>query len=78
MPKKEIVVFVTKYYTWSASELMYLYAKNTPGVTHERDKYMHSILNIEGKKYQCSSWTITPDNENEDCEKVTIYLEEIE
>jgi len=78
MGDRQIKVYVSKYSNWNASELMYLYAKNTPGVSHERDKYMQTFLFIEGKKYRCKRWTIMPDFENEDCEAVTIDLEEME
>ena len=77
MPTKEITIFVSRTSNWSAAELMYLYAKNTPGVFFERDRYMRCTLTIEGKKYQCQKWNIHPDEDNEDCEKVTIYLEEV-
>ena len=77
MPTKEITIFVSRTSSWCAAELMYLYAKNTPNVYFERDKYMHCTLTIEGKKYQCEKWSIHPDTENEDCEKVTIYLKEV-
>ena len=77
MLTKEITVFVPRTSNWSASELMYLYAKNTSGVHFERDKYMRCFLTIEGKKYQCQKWSIHPDIENEDCEEVIIYLEEV-
>ena len=75
---KTIDVFVLKASSWCANDIMYLYAKNTPSVTFERDKYMHGILTIEGKRYQCVKWSIHPDIDNEDYEKVTLYLEEIQ
>ena len=74
---KTIAIYVLKTSSWCANDLMYLYAKNTKGVQFERDKYMHGILTIEGKKYQCVKWSIHPDVENDDYEKVTIYLEEV-
>ena len=77
MPMKEITMFVSRYSNWSAAELMYLYAKNTPGVFFERDRYMRSSITIKGKKYCCHKWSIHPDEDNEDCEKVTILLKEV-
>lgn len=74
---KTIEIYVLKATSWCANDLMYLYAKNTQGVQFERDKYMHATLTIEGKRYQCIRWSIHPDTENEDYEKVTIYLEEV-
>ena len=74
---KTIEVYVLNSNSWCANDIMHLYAKNTPGVTFERDKYMNGILTIEGKKYKCAKWSIHPDGENEDYEKVTLYLEEI-
>ena len=46
MLTKEITVFVPRTSNWSASELMYLYTKNTSGVHFERDKYMRCFLTI--------------------------------
>ena len=74
---KTIEIYVLKNSNWCANDLMYLYAKNTQGVQFERDKYMHGILTVEGKKYQCAKWSIHPDKNNEDYEKVSIYLEEV-
>ena len=76
-PSKFLEIYVDKYWNYSASELMYLYSKNNPSVQFERDKYMNSTLTIEGKKYKCQSWSITPDKDNEDYDKVSIYLEEV-
>ena len=76
-PDKTLDIYVNKYWNYSASELMYLYAKNNSSVNFERDKYMHVTLTIEGKKYQCLSWTIRPSDEDKDLEKVSIYLEEV-
>lgn len=77
MKEVTITIFVPTYSNWSASELMYIYARNNRGVEFFRDKYMKSYLYLKDKIYRCKSWTISPDPENEDVNKVTIYLEEI-
>ena len=74
---KIIEVYTLKATAWCANDIMYLYAKNTPGVSFERNKYMQGRLTIEGKKYKCQSWSITPDKDNEDYDKVRIHLKEI-
>lgn len=74
---KTITLYVSKMSNWSASDLMYLYSKNTRSIYFIRDKYMTPSLIIEGKRYQCSKWTISPDEEDEDFEKVTIDLYEV-
>jgi len=74
---KTIEIYALKAFAWCVNDLMYLYSKNTSGVQFERDKHMHVTLTIEGKKYQCVKWSIHPDTDNEDYEKVTIYLQEV-
>ena len=73
---KTITLYVSKMSSWCVSDLMYLYSKNTQGVYFIRDKYMTPSLIIEGKKYRCSRWTIRPDENDGDFEKVTIDLYE--
>ena len=75
--EKTIEFYTLKTTAWCANDIMYLYAKNTPSVSFERNKYMQGRLTIEGKRYQCIKWSIHPDVENDEYEKVTIYLEEV-
>ena len=74
---KTIDYVVNKHAPWSAKEVMYLYARNTPGVYAELDKNDIYLI-INNVKYKCITWGIRPDVFNEECEVVTIYLEEVE
>ena len=72
-----IDMYVNKMSSWCANDLMYLYAKNTPGVLFHRNMYMQPHLIIKGVKYRCLQWSIHPDSENEDFEKVSLWMGEV-
>ena len=75
--KKTIDYVVNKHAPWSAKEVMYLYARNTPHVYAEFE-VNEIFVTIDNVKYRLTKWGIRPDVFNDECEVVSLYLEAIE
>lgn len=75
--KIQIRIVVPKFSIFSVNELMYLYSRNNPYISHmiSNNKI---FLFIDNVKYECETWTITPDDVNSNYEIVTIDLTSIE
>ena len=57
-----------------ASDLMYEYAKKTPGAKCRRDRYFTTLLSIAGIEYYYDHWSI--EYNADDTITVTSYLKE--
>ena len=71
---KEIKITVDPAENFTASSLMYRYAKQTPGVKLRNTYLFETLLEIEGIPYHYHHWSVTTEN---GYSVVTLYLQPV-